>query len=49
LFITISFLGERPILALMEGQMLTKVVLSIVLVPFLITFFVRLGRRLDRA
>ena len=48
LFITISFLGERPILALMEGQMLTKVVLSIVLVPALITFFVRLGRRLDR-
>ena len=48
LFITISFLGERPILALMEGQMLTKVVLSIVLVPFMITFFVGLGRRLDR-
>ncbi len=47
LFITISFLGERPIVALMEGQMLTKVVLSIVLVPFMITFFVRLGRRLD--
>jgi uncharacterized integral membrane protein (TIGR00697 family) len=48
LFITISFYGERPILALMEGQMLTKVVLSIVLVPFLITGFVALGRRLDR-
>lgn len=49
LFITISFYGERPILALMEGQMLTKVVLSIVLVPFLITGFVWIGRRLDRA
>lgn len=49
LFITISFVGERPILALMAGQMLTKVVLSIVLVPFLITAFVALGRRLDRA
>lgn len=48
LFITISFYGERPILGLMEGQMLTKVVLSIVLVPFLITGFVALGRRLDR-
>ncbi|MDB5700178.1 MAG: hypothetical protein JWL66_377 [Sphingomonadales bacterium] len=48
LFITISFYGERPILALMGGQMLTKVVLSIVLVPFLITGFVALGRRLDR-
>lgn len=48
LFITISFLGERPILGLMAGQMLTKVVLSIVLVPLLITGFVALGRRLDR-
>ena len=49
LFITISFLGARPIVELMAGQMLTKVVLSIVLVPFMITFFVKLGRRLDRA
>ena len=48
LFISISFLGEREILGLMAGQMLTKVVLSIVLVPFLITAFVALGRRLDR-
>lgn len=48
LFITISFLGTRPIIGLMEGQMLTKIVLSIVLVPFMITFFVRLGRWLDR-
>jgi uncharacterized integral membrane protein (TIGR00697 family) len=47
LFITISFLGERPILGLMAGQMLSKVLLSIVLVPWLITGFVRLGRRLD--
>jgi uncharacterized integral membrane protein (TIGR00697 family) len=49
LFISISFYGERPILGLMAGQMLTKVVLSIVLVPLLITCFVALGRRLDRA
>ena len=48
LFITISFYGERPIVALMAGQMLTKVVLSIVLVPVLITAFVAIGRRLDR-
>ncbi|HWK34788.1 queuosine precursor transporter, partial [Sphingomonas sp.] len=47
LFITISFLGVRPILDLMLGQMLAKVVLSIVLVPVLITGFVWLGRRLD--
>lgn len=49
LFISISFYGERPILTLMAGQMATKVVLSIVLVPVLITAFVALGRKLDRA
>ncbi len=48
LFITISFYGERPILDLMAGQMLAKIVLSLVLVPVLITAFVALGRRLDR-
>ncbi|MBA3880101.1 MAG: hypothetical protein C0500_10335 [Sphingobium sp.] len=48
LFITIAFYGDRPILALMGGQMLTKVVLSIILVPVLITSFVNLGRWLDR-
>jgi uncharacterized integral membrane protein (TIGR00697 family) len=48
LFISISFYGERPILGLMTGQMITKVALSIVLVPWLITGFVALGRRLDR-
>jgi queuosine precursor transporter len=49
LFISISFYGERPILGLMAGQMLTKVVLSIILVPLLISGFVRLGRKLDGA
>jgi uncharacterized integral membrane protein (TIGR00697 family) len=47
LFISISFYGERPILGLMAGQMTTKVVLSIVLVPPLITLFVAIGRKLD--
>ena len=47
LFITISFAGERPILDLMAGQMIAKIVLSVVLVPLLITLFVALGRRLD--
>lgn len=47
LFISISFYGERAIFELMAGQMLAKVVLSIVLVPFLITFFVWFGRKLD--
>jgi uncharacterized integral membrane protein (TIGR00697 family) len=48
IFITISFYGERPIVGLMAGQMLTKVVLSIILVPWLITLFVALGRKLDQ-
>ncbi len=47
LFITISFYGERDIGALIAGQMLAKVTLSIVLVPLLIYFFVAIGRRLD--
>lgn len=48
LFITISFAGERDgIWQLMAGQMIAKIVLSIVLVPVLITLFVALGRRLD--
>ncbi|MBC2666774.1 queuosine precursor transporter [Novosphingobium flavum] len=47
IFITVSFLGVRPILDLMLGQMLAKVVLSAVLVPVLISLVVRLGRRLD--
>jgi uncharacterized integral membrane protein (TIGR00697 family) len=47
LFITISFYGERPIWDLMLGQMLAKIVLSLVLVPWLIYLLVALGRRLD--
>lgn len=47
LFISISFYGERPILNLMAGQLATKIVLSIILVPLLITGFVAWGKRLD--
>jgi uncharacterized PurR-regulated membrane protein YhhQ (DUF165 family) len=49
IFISISFYGERAIFGLMAGQMLSKVVLSIVLVPWLITLFIAIGRKLDRA
>ena len=49
IFITVAFYGVRPILALIEGQALAKVVLSIILVPFLIMLLVGIGRRLDRA
>jgi hypothetical protein len=48
LFITISFYGLFPIQNLLVGQMIAKVVLSAVLVPFLVYGFVALGRRLDR-
>jgi uncharacterized integral membrane protein (TIGR00697 family) len=47
IFITVSFYGIRPIGDLILGQAAAKVVLSVVLVPLLITLFVALGRRLD--
>ena len=47
LFITISFYGLFPIGNLLLGQMLAKVVLSVVLVPPLVYAFVALGRKLD--
>ena len=47
LFITISFYGVFPIANLLIGQMLAKVVLSIVLVPPLIYLMLAIGRRLD--
>ena len=49
LFVTIAFWGVFPIRELLLGQMLTKVILSVILVPSLIYLFVALGRRLDRA
>jgi len=45
IFITIGFAGVRPIGDLILGQALAKVVLSIVLVPLLITLFVKLAKR----
>ncbi|MBC2778548.1 queuosine precursor transporter [Parasphingopyxis marina] len=47
IFITLAFYGEFPIGSLLAGQVLAKVVLSIVLVPPLIVAFVKLGRKLD--
>jgi len=49
LFIAISFYGEREIMALMGGQLIAKITLSVILVPPLITGFVALGKRLDGA
>ncbi len=46
LFITISFYGIFPIGGLMVGQMATKIVLSVVLVPVLIYLFVAIATRL---
>ncbi|HEX7858630.1 MAG TPA: queuosine precursor transporter [Sphingobium sp.] len=47
LFISLSFLGERSIGALMAGQMLAKVLLSLLLVPPLIHLLAAIGRRID--
>lgn len=56
LFITISFWGvidktsgqPMPLGAIMEGQIISKLVLSTIMVPPFIVLFVALGRRLDR-
>ena len=47
LFITIAFYGVFPIADLLLGQMLAKVVLSIIMVPPLIYVMVAIGRKLD--
>jgi hypothetical protein len=56
LFITISFIGvtdpvtgqAMPIVSIMEGQIISKLLLSTIMVPPLIYVFVALGRKLDR-
>ncbi len=49
LFISISFYGTGlPIGQIMEGQIISKLVLSTIMVPVLVVAFVRLGRWLDR-
>lgn len=47
LFVTIAFYGVFPIANLMGGQMLAKVALSVLVIPFVITGLVALGRGLD--
>ena len=47
LFITISFYGIFPIAELMAGQMLAKVVLSLLVIPFVIKSLVALAAHLD--
>ncbi len=47
IFIGISFYGVRPIMDLMIGQAVAKVVLSAVLVPLIVIVAVRIGRQLD--
>ncbi len=48
LFISISFYGkDMPLMQIMEGQIISKLVLSTIIVPPLIWVFVRLGRWLD--
>ena len=48
IFITLAFYGQFDITNLLIGQVIAKVALSLVLVPFLITAGVAIARRLDR-
>lgn len=47
IFITLAFYGEFPITSLLIGQVIAKVLLSLLLVPFLITGGVAFARWLD--
>ena len=47
IFITISFYGVRPIMEIMAGQMIAKIILSAVMVPAIIWIVVHQGRKLD--
>jgi uncharacterized integral membrane protein (TIGR00697 family) len=47
IFITIAFYGVRPIGELLLGQALAKVVLSLVLVPLVITVLLAIAKRMD--
>jgi len=47
LFVSIAFYGVFPIGSILLGQMIAKVVLSVVLVPALVYLFLAIGRRLD--
>lgn len=50
LFITISFYGQDlPLISIMQGQIISKLVLSTIMVPPLIWMFVQLGKWLDRS
>jgi uncharacterized integral membrane protein (TIGR00697 family) len=48
IFVTIAFLGVFPILPILAGQLLAKLVLSFTVVPLLIRIGVDTGRRLDQ-
>lgn len=48
IFVTLAFYGEFDITDLLIGQVIAKVALSLVLVPFLITFGVQAATWLDR-
>ncbi len=47
LFIGIAFYGVEPIVPIMTGQIISKMLLSTILVPPLIYLLVAIGRRLD--
>ena len=46
-YITIAFVGVRPVAELYAGQMIAKVVLSAVMVPLVIRLVLWIGARID--
>ncbi len=47
IFITVAFYGVAPLMKIMPGQLLAKVILSAVFVPPLVYGIVRMAKRLD--
>ncbi|WP_430416888.1 queuosine precursor transporter [Parasphingorhabdus sp.] len=47
IFITVAFYGVAPLMKIMPGQLLAKVILSAIFVPPLVYGIVRLAKRLD--
>lgn len=48
IFITVAFVGVEPVMQIMPGQLISKVILSTVLIPPLVMAMVALARRIDR-
>lgn len=48
IFITVAFIGVEPIMQIMPGQLISKVILSTIFIPPIVTAMVALARWIDR-